>query len=97
MNLPARQNVLSVRLRAEDNGKPLKITVGGIVLFEGRLLYTQGEAEYVREFLIPEESLEEVREKEAGGKTRCVLPVRFEGNGEEDSARVCSFVRIFAQ
>ncbi len=95
--LPARQNVLSVRLRAEDNGKPLKITVGGIVLFEGRLLYTQGEAEYVREFLIPEESLEEVREKEAGGKTRCVLPVRFEGNGEEDSARVCSFVRIFAQ
>ena len=88
---------MQIRLRAEDNGKPLRVKVGGRLLFDERLLYTQGEAEYVREIGIPAEIASSAAQKPAGGKTHRVLPVRFEGAESEPSARVCGFIRIYAE
>ena len=95
--LPEKKNTLQIRLRAEDNGKPLRVKVGGRLLFDERLLYTQGEAEYVREIGIPAEIASSAAQKPAGGKTHRVLPVRFEGTESEPSARVCGFIRIYAE
>ena len=95
--LPGKKNTLCVQLRAEDNGRPLKITVGGEILLEERLLYTQGEREYFREIEIPAHVLEKARGKIVGGRAYSVLTVRFEGGEDEPSARVCGFIRILAE
>ena len=95
--LPGKKNTLRIQLRAEDNGMPLRISVGGETLFDERLLYTQGESEYFREIEIPASLLACTRKKTAGGRTYDVLTVRFEGGAGEPSARVCGFIRVFAQ
>ena len=64
---------------------------------EERLLYTQGEREYFREIEIPAHVLEKARGKIVGGRAYSVLTVRFEGEEDEPSARVCGFIRILAE
>ena len=94
---PGKKNYLQICLRAEDNWKPLKVSVCGQALFCEKVLYTQGEKEYFREIEIPAELAAQACEKRANGKTYRVLPVRFEGTEGEPSARVCEFVRIYAE
>ncbi len=95
--LPGKKNALCVQCRAADNGKPLKITVGGEVLLDEYLLYTQGEESYCRELEIPAAVLQRATQKCANGREYSVLPVRFEGAADAPSARVCEFIRIVAE
>lgn len=94
---PAKKNVLQISLRAEDNGKPLSVTAGGVSLFAERLNYTQGEGEYIREFVLPAKAVAAAREKQANGKPYPVVTVRFAGSAKEPSARVCGFIRMLAE
>ena len=96
--LPQKKNTLCVRLLHADNGKPLKVTVGDAVLFDGLLNDTMGEELYRREWIIPQEAIARCAAvKTAGGKQETVLRVRFEGDGSRESARVCEFIEMFAE
>ncbi len=92
---PSARNVLALELCSADNGKPLKITAGGEVLFEGRLLYTLGEERYRAEFPLESGLIAKYgREKTVGGKTYTVLHIRFEGTKTAASARICGSICI---
>ena len=96
--LPQKKNTLCVRLLHADNGKPLKVTAGDAVLFDGLLNDTMGEELYRREWTIPQEAIARCAAvKTAGGKQETVLRVRFEGDGSHESARVCEFIEMFAE
>ena len=91
-----KKNVLSIRLRAEDSFKPLKISVGDAVVFDEVLLYAQEEKEYVREIPLSDAQINRaVKRKKAFGKTYTVVTVKVEGSDREESARLCSFLTVY--
>lgn len=92
-----KENVLSVCLSGEDNGKTLKITAGDEILCEDVLLYTMGEAYYRREFPLSADLIARAgKVVSADGRMRKVLPVRFEGIKRKRSARVCDFIYVYS-
>lgn len=97
-------NVLLVTFRKEDDGKPMKISVGGTEIFNQKL--DSARAEAVNETLseADAENCYQIAVKipkavvDANAKTGSVdasgkvVDVRFEGTASEDSARVCSWL-----
>lgn len=93
-----KDNILSVELSEKDNGKPLKITIGGEVVFSEILLYVMGEEFYKKEIPINREILTRTcRKKRADGREYCVISVRFEGNRRSVSAKIYNFIRIYCR
>ena len=94
----AKRNVLSLRLLHADNGRPLRVTAGDEVLFDGRLNDTMHEGLYRRMFPISAQTVARcARKKTVGGEEASVIRVRFEGAKEEASARVSEFIEMFAE
>ncbi len=88
---PAAQNRLVVYFAKEDNGKPLRILAGGVVLFESDALAYTGEGQmYAAELAIP--AAAKTYTKTANGRAYTVLDVTVEGAENADSARLCSYL-----
>ena len=86
-------NRLVVCLAAADNGKSLKITAGGEVLYSDTLNYTGAGTMYSMELEIPDPVIAAATEKTVNGTAYDVITVSFESAvSGEDSARVCSFL-----
>ncbi len=96
---PDKTCSLSVELLAADNGKPLFISVEGEPLYANDYLrYTEGEESYRIEVEIPKELLSRLaRKKCVKGEEVTVLPVRFEGTKDRESARVAEFIYLFVK
>ncbi len=89
---------LQITLLRADNGKPLRIFVGGEKVFDEFLMYTMGEEEYSRRIAIPAEILGRVvHEKAVNGTKKRVVTVRFEGAKGRASARVCGAIQLYAE
>ena len=90
------ENRLVVFLAKEDNGKPLRITAGGSVLYESSALaYAGGGQLYSVELAVP--AAAKTYAKTANGQCRTVLDVTVEGVGGRESARLCSVLRSEAR
>lgn len=91
-----RDHVLSVGLLRKDNGKTLKITADGSVVFAGWVNETQGEESYRREFDLPAHLIaEKARKKIVDGKEIYVLNLRFEGLNGRASARLFEAITLY--
>ncbi len=77
-----------------DNGKTLKITVGGEVIFSETLKNDGTSAEYQRVIPIPADIIEKYGEKvTVDGKEKTALTFVFESlKADEASARLCTFL-----
>lgn len=85
-------NYLSLTLRAEDNGKTLKITSGNTVLFQDTLDYIGLEDSYQLRVAIPEEVAAAAESVSANGENYDVISVTFSGVDGAESAKVCEFI-----
>ncbi len=88
--------LLEVPLLRADNGKTLKISVGGELLFEDRLFYTMAEEYTIKIGLSAELMARAAHRKKVGGSEKRVVTIRFEGTKGRASARVCGFITLFA-
>ncbi len=94
---PAQKNSLRLTLRREDNGKPLRVLLGGEEVFFERLCYTMGEEEYAREIALPPELVRRaVRQKTVNGETVQVVDVCFTG-GDGESARLFEPLAVYSE
>ncbi len=85
---------LLATLSKADNGKTLKISVGGEVIFSETLDYSGADAEYQRIIEIPSEIAAKHGEKvTVDGVERTAVTFVFESaKADEASARLCSFI-----
>ncbi len=95
---PHKHHVLAVTLRKGDDGHPLNIFAGEELIFRETLLCPTEEEEYTREIAIADDVLSRnIKKKEVAGEEVFVLTVRFEGEDRKMSAKVCNFLRMYAQ
>ena len=93
---PAAPNRLVFFLAAEDNGKPLRVTAGGAVVYESAALaYTGGEKMYPVFAAIPASAA--AYTKRANGREHTVVDVTVSGAEGAGSARLCAFLYSQAQ
>jgi hypothetical protein len=96
---PWRPCSLGVTVLTEDDGKKLTISVADEVIFDKILDHTKyvednKVSKYTIETQIPEELLKKAQRVTAYGKEYLVVPVRFEGDKDIESARITDFVTI---
>jgi hypothetical protein len=89
---PEAENILEFTVKKSDNGKYLRVTADGHVLFDGRLNADGDEEEYNLRFAIPREITEQAEPVTVNGELRHVVELRFSGREDENSARVCKFI-----
>lgn len=89
--------VLQVTFRKEDNGKPIVITAGNRVLFDGVLDYDGKGDTYNVKLLIPKDVIEESLKTVAANDTEySVIDIGFSGKDGKESAKVCDFIYMNA-
>ena len=94
--------ILQVTYRKTDNGKPICVTAGGRVLFEGELHYTGKSDTYQVKYIIPKDVIDEnVRTIEAYDETFDVIDIgfsipQFSASSMNESAKVCDFIYMTA-
>ncbi len=93
----ARACSLQITLLRADNGKPLRIFVGGEKIFDEYLMYTMGEEEYTRAVPISPEILARAAHEKGAESKKRVVTVRFEGAKGRASARVCGAIQLYAE
>ncbi len=86
----SQDNVLELTLNAEDNGKPLTVTIGDTVIFQETLSYNGDSEEYTLRLPVTKDILERCTERTADGNT--VIPVTFSGSESAPSARICNYL-----
>lgn len=93
----APMTVLQVTFRKEDNGKPIVITAGNSILFDGVLNYEGKGDTYNVKLLIPQDVIEaSLKTVQANGTEYSVIDIGFSGKDGKDSARVCDFIYMNA-
>ena len=89
----AALTILQVTYRKSDNGKPIRITAGDRVLFEGTLSYSGTSDTYDVKYIIPQDVIgANVRTVEAYNETFDVIDIGFSGGSTAESAKVCDFI-----
>jgi hypothetical protein len=88
----AQENILEFTVKKSDDGKALKVTADGYVLFDGRLNADGDAEEYNLRFVIPGEVARQAEQVTVNGELRHVVELRFSGREDENSARVCKFI-----
>ncbi len=89
----AAYTLLQVTFRKADNGKPIVITAGDRILFQGKLDYSGSEDVYNVSYIIPDYVLNDcVKNIDANGTTYDVIDIGFSSGSTADSARVCDFI-----
>ena len=97
VNPDAPITILQVTYRKEDNGRPLRVTAGGCVLFEGKLNYTGDSDTYEVKYIIPKDVIAaNVRTVEANHTEYDVIDIGFSAGNAEESAKVCDFLYMTA-
>jgi hypothetical protein len=91
---PAQENILEFTVKKSDNGKALRVTADGHVLFDGRLNADGDAEEYNLRFAIPREITQQAEQVTVNGELRHVVELRFSGREDENSARVCKFIYV---
>lgn len=96
---PGRTNILSFTVFTSDDGKRLKVTVADMVVFDECLSYKKytddiDASKYTIDVDIPLDIAKKAELITAYDKEYLVIPVRFEGNGKEESARITDFVTM---
>lgn len=96
---PGRPNTLSITVLTEDDGKPLKISAAGTIVFDTNLNHinyigNQDATKYTIDIELPLDLVRKAQLITAYDKEYLVIPVRFEGNSDSDSARITDFVVI---
>ena len=85
--------VLQVTYRKSDNGKPIRVTAGDRVLFDGDLNYSGTTSTYNVKYIIPKDVIDaNVRTVEAYGEHFEVIDIGFSAGSEKESAKVCDFI-----
>ena len=93
----APMTVLQVTFRKEDNGKPIVITAGNSILFDGVLNYEGKGDTYNVKLLIPQDVIEaSLKTVQANNTEYSVIDIGFSGKDGKDSARVCDFIYMNA-
>lgn len=93
----APMTVLQVTFRKEDNGKPIVITAGNSILFDGVLNYEGKGDTYNVKLLIPQDVIEaSLKTVQANDTEYSVIDIGFSGKDGKDSARVCDFIYMNA-
>ena len=94
--------VLKVTYRKADNGKPICVTAGNRVLFEGELHYTGSADTYEVKYIIPKDVLAaNVRSIRAYETDYHVIDIgfsagQFPASSADESAKVCDFIYMTA-
>ncbi len=100
---PGEDNYLLVTFTKNDDGKPMKISVGGTEIFQETLnsqtakavneeLSEADENYYQVLIKLPKELIDANAKAGSVDSSRQVVDVRFEGSAAEDSARVCDWL-----
>lgn len=93
----APMTVLQVTFRKEDNGKPIVITAGNSILFDGVLNYEGKGDTYNVKLLIPQDVIDaSLKTVQANDTEYSVIDIGFSGKDGKDSARVCDFIYMNA-
>lgn len=93
----APMTVLQVTFRKEDNGKPIVITAGNGILFDGVLNYEGKGDTYNVKLLIPQDVIDaSLKTVQANNTEYSVIDIGFSGKDGKDSARVCDFIYMNA-
>lgn len=91
-----KTDYLVFSLRKSDNGKSIKISSGDRALYD-EILANSGESElYKVRITIPKDVIEKAVTVSANGREYEVINIRFSGRDNEESARVCEFIRVLA-
>ncbi|MBE5939540.1 MAG: hypothetical protein E7266_03995 [Lachnospiraceae bacterium] len=86
-------NYIQLTLKAEDNGKTLKVSVGDVVVYSEKLAYEGSKEEYTVRIKVPKQAVNAASyEKTVEGTKHNVVDVKFESADAKESARVCTFV-----
>ncbi|HBI86209.1 MAG TPA: hypothetical protein DDX71_08025 [Ruminococcus sp.] len=93
VNPDAPLTVLQVTFRKSDNGKPIRITAGNRVLYQGELNYSGKEDTYKVNLIIPQDVLDEnVQHVTANDAEHDVISIGFSAGTDGESAKVCDFI-----
>ncbi len=93
---PGKRNILSIEISSRDEGKPLTVIVGREIVFSKRLIGNLGKDFYREEIYLNGELLaRNCRKKRANGHDYTVIPVRFEGTKDCESAGIYNLIEIF--
>ena len=89
--------ILQVTFRKSDNGKPICITAGNRILYQGELNYTGTGDTYDVKLIIPQNVLtESVKTVQANDTEYDVIDIGFSAGGAGESAKVCDFIYMTA-
>lgn len=97
VNPDAPITILQVTYRKEDNGKPIRVTAGGCVLFDGVLKFNGDSDTYDVKYIIPKTVIAaNVRTVAANHTEYDVIDIGFSAGNAEESAKVCDFIYMNA-
>lgn len=90
----SEDNFLSLTLRKADNGKTLKISAEGEVLFADTLDYIGLDEAYTLRIPVSQSVIDKAKTHNANGNTYDVIAVTFEALDNNESAKVCDFIYL---